>query len=155
MKSLTNEEGVFSITESGLVEVSQGRPLGEGIITGIVIPLVESREALGAAWVARTPADRPIVNATAFVRLDEAYRVETGFAAVCGVSAYPVVNFYLEPLQDAVLDDDSLNRAVEYVKTRLHPVGDYRGSAEYRLEMACVVVRRALEDCRSQVSAEV
>ena len=71
--------------------------------------------------VARTPADKPIVAAVA--RKDSTGRVHL---ALCGVAATPVL---VQP--DAVAS--------------LNPPADFRGSSEYRREMAVLLVRRVVE----------
>lgn len=71
----------------------------------------------GHARIARTPMDRPIVAAVA-VTGDGVERV-----ALCGVAARPI------------LDGEALA-----------PVSDFKGSADYRREMAAVVRRRALAE---------
>ncbi|HVM68168.1 MAG TPA: FAD binding domain-containing protein [Acidimicrobiales bacterium] len=69
-----------------------------------------------AARVGRTTADAPIVAAVA--RSDDGTRR----TALAGVAARPVL-----------------------VGADLHPPGDHRGSGEYRVAMAAVLVERALE----------
>jgi CO/xanthine dehydrogenase FAD-binding subunit len=71
----------------------------------------------GHARIARTPMDRPIVAAVA-VSGDGVERV-----ALCGVAARPI------------LDGEAME-----------PVSDFKGSAEYRREMAAVVRQRALAE---------
>ncbi|MBX3001662.1 MAG: FAD binding domain-containing protein [Caldilineaceae bacterium] len=73
----------------------------------------------GHARIARTPMDRPIVAAVA-VMGDGVERV-----ALCGVAGRPI------------LDGDGIN-----------PISDFKGSAEYRREMAAVVRRRALAEAK-------
>jgi CO/xanthine dehydrogenase FAD-binding subunit len=73
----------------------------------------------GAARVARTPADRPIVAAYATVG-DAGERV-----ALCGVAARPVM-----------------------AGAELVPPSDFKGSAEYRQAMAAVVAARALAEAK-------
>lgn len=73
----------------------------------------------GHARIARTPMDRPIVAAVA-VFGDGVERV-----ALCGVAARPI------------LDGEGMD-----------PVSDFKGSADYRREMAAVVRRRALAEAK-------
>lgn len=119
--------------------------LRRGVLTGISIPPLESSDALGAAYVARTPADQPIVNAAVFVRLDVNGRVETIFSALSGVSESPVTVVSLA-LAEQPLNEGTINQAVDAISD-LSPVGDSSGSAEYRAEMARVLLRRALLEC--------
>ncbi len=73
----------------------------------------------GHARIARTPMDRPIVAAVA-VAAEGVERV-----VLCGVADRPI------------LDGEALN-----------PISDFKGSAEYRREMATVVRRRALSEAK-------
>jgi CO/xanthine dehydrogenase FAD-binding subunit len=74
----------------------------------------------GHARIARTPMDRPIVAAVA-VTGEGVDRV-----VLCGVAARPI------------LDGEAMA-----------PVSDFKGSAEYRREMAAVVRRRAQEEAKA------
>lgn len=141
----------FSITETALVE-GGSRNLADGILTGLFIPALKASEALEAAFVARTPADVPIVSAAAFVRVDGRGSVETAFVALHGVSAAPALNIHLPVLQGRTLDESSIAAAARLAAEGLTPVSDYRGSAAYRAAMASVLARRALEACRESLS---
>ncbi len=123
-------------------------------ITSIDIPAVPQRQALGSAFVARTPADVPIVNAAVYVYLNEENTVESMFGALCGASADPVLAFTLETLIGNPLDAANIASAVKTVATLVDPVSDYLGSAEYRREMARVCVERSLTECLEQLSGE-
>ena len=123
-------------------------------ITSIDIPAVPQRQALGSAFVARTPADVPIVNAAVYVYLNEENTVESMFGALCGVSTDPVLAFTLETLIGNPLDAANIASAVKAVATLVDPISDYLGSAEYRREMARVCVERALTECLEQFSGE-
>lgn len=72
------------------------------------------------AKVGRTPADKPIVAAAARRAGDGGVRL-----ALCGVAPTPIL------VSPATLD-------------ALTPIGDFRGSAEYRKEMAFVLSQRVL-----------
>lgn len=68
--------------------------------------------------------------------------------AVGGVGSAPVRCSTAEAfLEDRELDPDTLAAALPLVRGDLHPQSDLRGSAEYRAEMALVLVSRAL--CRA------
>jgi carbon-monoxide dehydrogenase medium subunit len=128
--------------------------LSSGIITAITIPWLSEREALGTAFVARTPADDPIVNAAAFVRLNDDRTVETAFLAVGGASVEPVqliAGLDNADLHGKSLDDTTIKAAADAVANAVNPAADWRGSVEYRREMARVLTRRALEDCAAQL----
>ncbi len=120
--------------------------LDTDFITAINLPTMAEGQALGAAYVARSPADVPIVNAAAFLYVDAGRRVGAEFVFVGGASAQPFVQVRL-PLNDHPLDEANIASAVKAVAPQIDPVGDYLGSAEYRREMARVVVQRALIEC--------
>lgn len=91
--------------------------LGGGLL--VAVRLTQAGQ-IAAAQVARTPADKPIVAAVG--RRDPSGAVHL---ALCGVAAVPV---RVDPQQI-----ESLN-----------PPADFRGSSDYRKEMAAVVSHRVL-----------
>jgi carbon-monoxide dehydrogenase medium subunit len=143
-----------SITDgiASLIDGSAEHTLREGIPTGLFVPALHPREAVGAAYVARTPADEPIVNAAVFVQVDARHQVDSAFAAICGASVEPVISLYLDTLAGNPLDEANIASAVKGIAPRVEPVGDYLGSADYRREMARVTVQRALLDCLARLS---
>ncbi len=108
---------------------------------------VTSNEALGAAHVARTPADEPLVNAAAYVVIDDDARVELCRVAVGGVDYTGVVLIDLPSLVGQPFDAPNIASAVKHVAVQVDPVDDWRASADYRREMARVCVQRALLAC--------
>ncbi len=118
--------------------------LDEGtLITEVRMPLPSPDTRSHYARVARTPRDYPIVCAVA------AFAVKDGIAghvriAVGGVAATPIrlsrLEFGLEKKRLA----DWLDGEMEAQMALLDPPGDWLGSAEYRKEMARVLVRRAI-----------
>ncbi len=93
--------------------------LAGGVITAVT---VATTGIAAAERVARTPADTPIVAAVA--RKDENGEIRL---ALCGVDAAPVL-----------VDPDN-------VKAGITPPDDFRGSREYRRQMAAVLSRRVLQ----------
>lgn len=77
--------------------------------------------------VARTPADKPIVAAVA--RLGDAGQIRL---ALCGVADRPVL-----------VDPDN-------VKAAINPPGDFRGSSEYRRQMAATLAKRVISQLSDQ-----
>jgi carbon-monoxide dehydrogenase medium subunit len=118
--------------------------LDEGtLITEVRMPLPSPDTRSHYARVARTPRDYPIVCAVA------AFAMKDGIAghvriAVGGVAATPIrlsrLEFGLEKKRLA----DWLDREMEAQMALLDPPGDWLGSAEYRKEMARVLIRRAI-----------
>ncbi len=78
-----------------------------------------------SARVARTPMDSPIVAAVARRRKDGTIDV-----ALCGVAKTPVL---VDPT---------------HLQAQIDPPSDFRGSAEYRREMAAVLVKRVLQELK-------
>ncbi len=124
----------------GLIEQTQ---LDQLFITALSLTPLRDGQVVGAASIARTPADAPIVNAAALLYVDADQRVGSEFVFVGGASAQPIQQVRL-PLNDNPLDEANIASAVKAVAPQVDPVGDYLGSAEYRREMARVVVQRAL-----------
>jgi CO/xanthine dehydrogenase FAD-binding subunit len=88
-----------------------------GIITAVHIR-IDGRGA--EARLARTPADSPIIAAVARRGDDGKLRL-----ALCGVAATPIL-----------IETEAIRS--------LQPYGDFRGSAEYRREMAAVLSQRVI-----------
>jgi CO/xanthine dehydrogenase FAD-binding subunit len=90
---------------------------------GLITEICLPRASLrsGHARIARTPMDRPIVAAVA-VAGDGVERL-----VLCGVADRPI------------LDGEAMN-----------PISDFKGSAEYRREMAAVVRQRALAEAHAE-----
>jgi len=124
----------------------------DGIITAVDLTFYEGHEqALGAAFVARTPTDEPIVCAAVYVRLDQAGLIDIFFPIVGGLIANGVQNVayvmetHGQPLTEATINSILDGFAFEEI------ISDYRGSAEYRREMARVCLKRALLECLEQL----
>ena len=122
-----------------------------GVVVNVDIPLPGKRGALGAAHVARTPADPPIIDAAVSVTLGDDGLVSAAMAAIGGASAEPVMVLGLLNLVGARLDEDTITQVAKPIASLVQPVADYKGSADYRREMARVCVRRALLDCLGQL----
>jgi len=128
-----------------------GEALGTVIVTHLILPILRNRQALGAAFVARTPTDDPIVNAAVCVWLNESRVVSWAQAGLGGVSDRPVIRVDLRTLEGKPIDEANIAHAANFVTTFAKPVGDYLGSAEYRRGMARVTVQRALMECKQQL----
>jgi CO/xanthine dehydrogenase FAD-binding subunit len=123
----------------------------QGIIVQIRIPRSSARQIVGTAFVSRTPADSPIVNAAVRVTLAEDGTIKAAVVVLGGVSDTQITSLKLASLSGKSLGEADLNAAAEFAEKNVSPVSDSFGSAEYRQKMAGVCVRRALEDCRAQV----
>ena len=106
-----------------LIDFLQDIPtaLSGGVITAVSIS-TEGETAAGR--VARTPADNPIVAALA--RRTPAEKINL---ALCGVAPTPVL---VDPNTD--------------IKAAINPSADFRGSMEYRRQMAAVLTKRVLSE---------
>jgi CO/xanthine dehydrogenase FAD-binding subunit len=116
------------------------------LITELRLPLLIG--PLGAAYIAvgRTPRDRPIVCAVA--RMELAAGIASNVRlALGGVGPTPVRAATAEQLLERKsLSQEGIAAAADKAVDGLEPTGDFRGSAEYRLEMARVLARRALAE---------
>lgn len=122
-----------------------------GIVLALHIPPQPAGMYLSSAFVARTPADMPIVNVALRLVLDESGRVLQTAVVLGGAGAAAVVPVALPGLAGAALSAALIDEAAAAVPGQVQPVGDYRGSVEYRQAMAGVLVRRALLSCLARV----
>ncbi len=116
------------------VALSDFKPSPKTLLVEVAVDVsVDASAAL--ARVARTRLDLAIVAAVGAVV------GQTARVAVAGAGALPfVVETTVDDAPAAVIDP-----LVAAVTSRAAPVGDYRGSVEYRRQMAEVLARRALE----------
>lgn len=157
MMTFEGETVQFSFTESVLVAgKAAGRRLRDGLMLSIFVPGMEKGEAIGSAYVARTPADEPIVNVAVAVRQHTDGTVLGAFAAICGVSQYDgeaellsMGELYRKPLTE-----ENITMQANQVPHVIDPPSNYLGSAAYRKRMAHVLVKRALMDAAEQLSAQ-
>ena len=105
-----------------LVDFLQDVPtaLSGGLVTSVSLA---SMGKTASARVGRTPADRPIVAALARLGEDGNIRL-----ALTGVANTPVL-----------VDPDS-------VKAAINPTSDFRGSTEYRRQMAATLSKRVVDE---------
>lgn len=96
--------------------------LGDGLLVSVSLTTLGNT---ASDRVARTPADKPIVAALARLGGDGHVRL-----ALCGVANTPVL-----------IDPDN-------VKAGINPPDDFRGSKEYRRQMASVLAQRVINAVR-------
>jgi CO/xanthine dehydrogenase FAD-binding subunit len=114
------------------------------LLTEITLPLTNPRAALQT--VARTPSDKPIVCVVASARIENGSAREVR-VALGGVGEVAVrANTAEKALEGQALNDAAIENALKHVTDSLSPIGDFRGSAEYRQEMAIVLTRRAVKE---------
>lgn len=121
-----------------------------GFVTQIILPTLDAGTYLGNAQVSRTPADNPIVNAVVRVTLADDGEVTQACAVLGGASDTPVLRIDLQNLVGNPLNDTYVEHTAKPIGSLVNPVADYKGSVEYRREMARVCVRRALQQCLEQ-----
>ncbi len=115
-------------------------------IAEVQVPAPNGDTGAGFATVARTPADGPIVMAAAVLRLDGP-RCTGARLALGGVG--PAVTRLSEVeamLAGQRISAELIASAAARVADLIDPPGDFRGSAEYRRAMACVLSERALRE---------
>lgn len=114
------------------------------LITELFIPSPPPSCRIGFAHVGRTPRDRPIVCAAAFLHLDGGICREARLA-LGGVAERPRrARDAEEFLRGRPLTPEDIQEAADRAAVPLDPPGDFRGSGEYRRAVAGVLARRAL-----------
>ena len=118
--------------------------LDGGLIIGITAISAAGAPGTAMARVACTPRDKPIVAAA--VRLmREGDRCGGARIALAGVADRPIRVYDVEDqLKGQPFDKVLVSVAVAGVVRNLNPPSDFRGSGEYRREMAAVLTQRAL-----------
>ena len=124
--------------EVPLVELLAELPLASGrIITAVSI---DGRGATSLMRTGRTPADRPIVAVAA--RQADGRR----FVAITGVAGTPVLVNSPAIVGDSPLPSEGGVAGGDPQETSLlEPIGDFRGSSEYRRALARILTARATE----------
>lgn len=114
------------------------------LLTEVRVTRPPARSAAAYEVVGRSPKDKPIVGAAAYIEVEEGLAA-TVRLAVGGADATPVRLLKAEHLlKDTLLSQTDIDAALRPALEQLHSIEDFRGSAEYRLEMAKVLSRRAL-----------
>ena len=124
------------------------------IITAVVLPVPTGRSASGFVKLAGNANDLAIVNAAARLTLDGAGVCSDARVALGGGVGESTLR---SPAAEAVLkgarlDADVLARAAEAVVGDIEPIADHRASASYRVAMAKVMARRALERAATRLN---
>ena len=123
--------------------------LAEGtLITEVRVPVPLAETKSSYARVARTPKDYPIVCASASLTM-HASIASTVRVAVGGVAPMPIrlsnLEFGMQHKMLADWLDSELNTAMRDVQ----PKGDWLGSADFRKDMARVLVKRVVNECQT------
>lgn len=116
----------------------------KAIVTEISVPMANPRASLQT--VSRTPRDKPIVSVVAAARIENgiarAVRIALGGVGETALRAHAVER----ALEGQTLNEARVAEAAKLAREGLSPHGDFRGSAEYRQEMAVTLTRRALKE---------
>jgi carbon-monoxide dehydrogenase medium subunit len=113
------------------------------LVAGVIVPRTEGFGALAYAQVARTPADAPIVCAAARARVANG-KVGAAALALGGAARTPIRAGDVEAaLKGGPATAEAIDAALGALDA-LQPAADFKGSAEYRREMAKVMSRRVL-----------
>jgi len=133
-----------SLSLAAFLEDRDGLLRRGALIAELSIPNPRASYRLGFAHVGRTPRDRPIVCAAAFLHLDGGVCREVRLA-LGGVAERPLRARDAEAfLQGRPPTPENIQEAASRAAAPLNPPGDFRGSSEYRRAMAEVLARRAL-----------
>lgn len=117
------------------------------LITEIRIKRPPARSATAFEVVGRSPKDKPIVCAAVYIAVDEGLPVDVRLA-VGGADEKPARLYKTEHLlKGQLLTEEKIVGALAPSLAEMSPIGDFRGSVEYRMEMAKVLL------CRAVVSA--
>jgi carbon-monoxide dehydrogenase medium subunit len=115
-----------------------------GLITGVTALSADGAPGTAMTRVARTPRDKPIV-AVAVRVMREGDLCGGARIALAGVADRPIRAYEAEDqLKGQPFDKGFVDVAVTAVVQHLNPPSDFKGSGEYRREMAAVLTRRAL-----------
>jgi len=128
-----------------LGELKEIRELKEkSIVTEIMVTMANPRASLQT--VARTPSDKPIVSVcvSAQIEIGIARNARIAFGGVGEIAVR--ANAAEKLLEGQTLGDVLVDKSAGIAADELSPQGDFRGSAEYRKEMAVVLTRRALKE---------
>lgn len=114
------------------------------LLTELLVKRPAARSATTFEVVGRSPKDKPIVCVAAYVAVIEGLPAEVRIA-VGGVDTHPLRLLKTEHLlKGQLLTVSRIETALAPVLAELHPVADFLATAEYRLEMMQVLVRRAV-----------
>ncbi len=114
------------------------------LITSVEVKRPPVHSAAAFERVGRSPKDKPIVCAAAYVEVEEGLP-KVVRVAVGGADHTPTRLLKSEHLlKGQLLNKEKVEDALKVAVDELNPIGDFRGSADYRREMAEVLARRAI-----------
>ena len=117
----------------------------EVLVELVVPPLPQGARTVYLKYLPRTADDYPTVGVAAMARQEhgrcEDLRVALGALGTTPLRATAVEDL----LRGTKVTQEAVRDAAEAVRERVEPLDDFRGSADYKREMAVVFTRRALE----------
>ena len=126
------------------------------LVTGITVP--PQPKGSGASFIKFLPAthdDYATVSVAARVTLDADGRVADGRVALGSVGWTPIRAHAVEAaVRGMRLSHDDLREAASLVKREIEPIESFRGSADYKRNMAQIHVHRALHEAISRARIE-
>jgi aerobic carbon-monoxide dehydrogenase medium subunit len=133
--------------EEFLLDYYQTSLAADELVTGVTVPVPGPRTGCAfLKFLPRTADDYATVCAAAVVTLDASgkrcaeARIGLGCVGVTPLRATAAEDL----LRGRPLSDDLLRAAGEAAKAGLDPIGDHRGSSEYKRDMAAVFLGRAV-----------
>lgn len=122
----------------------------EDLLVAITVPRLSSDVRAAYLRFVASAEDRPIATVGARLRLDGDRRCRDIRVAIGAVGAVPVRAIRMEErLLGEVIDRRLVAETADLAVDGLEALDDFRASAEYRLGVARVLVRRVLEQCLS------
>ncbi len=117
------------------------------LLTEVVIPRPGPRvRTTYLKYVSRSAEDRPCVGVAAYVDADESGRTEEVRVAVGAATANPfMLGDVAQMLGGGPLDAGACRAVGEAYERAIEPIGDVRGSSDYRRKVTGRLVARALE----------
>ncbi|MBM3946916.1 MAG: xanthine dehydrogenase family protein subunit M, partial [SAR202 cluster bacterium] len=116
------------------------------VLTGVTVPPQSSGGWAYLKFLPRTEDDYATVSVATLVQLDQAGVCSDARVAVGSAGPTPIRAVKAEALLRGERPSDTLLRQVaEQAREEVDPIADFRGSAEYKRDMAAVFVRRALQ----------
>ena len=153
--NLQNAQGVRTVSaEDFFIDALTTALEPDELLTEIRFPAPLGRTGWSFQEVSRRRGDFAVVNAAALVTLAEDGRCQQARVVVGGVSGVPLRLGSVEAsLVNTTLAPGTLATTAEQIKDGLNPHSDVHASAEYRRDVAGVLVRRALETAFARAEA--
>lgn len=118
------------------------------LLTELRVPLLSARSRAAFQRFVTSGEDRPIAAVSACLEIDASGRCRDLRVAVGAVGAIPVrAGLAEDSLRGQHVSATAIAEAAELAVLNMEPLDDFRGSAEYRLGVARVLVKRTIDAC--------